>query len=218
MKTPGSRELILNRIKNSAVIRQRQEQEELTGKAQEKPSPVFPVSDLSLTEQFKQELEKIQGNFHLVRSHDELIGELQKLHSEFRWPFVFCRDEALQMVLKEADLEVTSNMNRFPDTQATLTGCEWLIAETGGVLVHSSNISGRKLYFFPEVHIVIANHRQLIRTLEEALIRIKEKYGKNLPSQITHIAGPSRTADIEKTLVIGAHGPKSLHIFVTEYE
>ena len=43
---------------------------------------------------------------------------------------------------------------------------------------------------------------------------IREKYKTRLPSQITLITGPSRTADIEKTLVLGAHGPKELHVFI----
>jgi len=217
MKNPNAREQILDRIKNSAH-RQRNEQNGITGKAQKKPSPVFPVSDLTLTEQFQQELEKIQGTFHSVKNREELLNTLNKLHDNYRWPFVFCRDNELTEILKDAGLEVTSNMQRFPETEAALTGCEWLIAETGGVLVHSGSTSGRKLHFFPAVHMVVATPMQLVQTLEEALIRMEEQYGENLPSQITHIAGPSRTADIEKTLVMGAHGPKALHVLLTEYE
>ena len=216
MKKTGSREQILDRIKNSAV-RQKEKQEGITGKVQEEPFPVFPLSDLPLAKQFREELEKIQGNFHLIKNRDELLDTLKDLHNEYQWPFIFCRDQQLTEILIAAGLEVTSDMERFPDTKATFTVCEWLIAETGGVLVHSGSTSGRKLNFFPEVHIVLANQNQLVRTLEEALVRIQEKFGQNLPSQITHIAGPSRTADIEKTLVMGAHGPKALHIMLIEY-
>lgn len=217
MKNPGAREQILDRIKNSA-LRQKNEQNGMTGKEQEKPSPVFPVSDLPLSEQFQQELEKIQGTFHSVKNREELLNTLNKLHDNYGWSFVFCRDNELTEILKDAGLEVTSDMQRFPETEATLTGCEWLIAETGGVLVHSASTSGRKLHFFPAVHMVVAKPKQLVRTLEEALIKTEEKYGENLPSQITHIAGPSRTADIEKTLVMGAHGPKALHVLLTDFE
>jgi L-lactate dehydrogenase complex protein LldG len=217
MKNPGAREQILDRIKNSA-FRQKSNKNGITGKAQEEPSPVFPVSDLHLPEQFQQELEKIQGHFHLVKNRDELLTLLKRFQDEYEWPFIFCRDKGLREILKDAGLEVSSDMQRFPETKATLTGCEWLIAETGGVLVHSGSTSGRKLHFFPEVHMVVASSNQLVRTLEEALVRLEEKYRDDLPSQITHIAGPSRTADIEKTLVMGAHGPKALHVFLTEYE
>ncbi|GET19924.1 LutC/YkgG family protein [Prolixibacter denitrificans] len=217
MKNPGAREQILDRIKNSA-FRQKSKQNGITGKAQEEPSPVFPVSNLHLSEQFQQELEKIQGHFHLAKSRDELLAQLKGLKEEYRWPFVFCRDKGLREILKDAGLEVSSEMQRFPETKAALTGCEWLIAETGGVLVHSGSASGRKLHFFPAVHMVMASPNQLVRTLEEALIKMEEQYGENLPSQITHIAGPSRTADIEKTLVMGAHGPKAVHVLLTEYK
>jgi L-lactate dehydrogenase complex protein LldG len=217
MKKTGAREQILDRIKNSA-FRQKRRENEITGKVQEEPSPVFPVSAQPLPEQFGQELEKIQGHFHRVKSREELIAQLKNLQAQYRWPFVFCRDEPLKVILKDAGLEVSSNMQRFPETQAALTGCEWLVAETGGVLVHSTGPSGRKLHFFPEVHLVLAHSGQLVRTLEDAIVRLEAKYHQNLPSQITHIAGPSRTADIEKTLVMGAHGPKALHVFLTEYE
>ena len=54
----------------------------------------------------------------------------------------------------------------------------------------------------------------MVDTLEDAYRAISEKYTENLPSQLLLITGPSRTADIEKTLTLGAHGPKELHILI----
>ena len=52
--------------------------------------------------------------------------------------------------------------------------------------------------------------------LKDGFKRLKNKYGQNLPSMVCNITGPSRTADIEKTLVLGAHGPKELIVFLIE--
>jgi L-lactate dehydrogenase complex protein LldG len=80
--------------------------------------------------------------------------------------------------------------------------------------VASASESGRQMNVFPPVHIVLAHVSQLVNYQEDALIAIHDKYGDSLPSSISTITGPSRTADIEKTLVLGAHGPKELVVFL----
>jgi len=69
---------------------------------------------------------------------------------------------------------------------------------------------------FPEIHLVVGYTSQLVPDLKQALQKIKKKYQDNYPSVISVVTGPSRTADIEKTLVMGAHGPKELYIFLIE--
>jgi len=70
------------------------------------------------------------------------------------------------------------------------------------------------MFIFPPIHVIIASKNQMVDTLEDAYRAISEKYTENLPSQLLLITGPSRTADIEKTLTLGAHGPKELHILI----
>jgi L-lactate dehydrogenase complex protein LldG len=86
----------------------------------------------------------------------------------------------------------------------------------GSIMVSTAQASGRRLIVYPDVHIVVAYTSQLLPDLPEALNAITEKYGKDLPSLISVISGPSRTADIEKTLVMGAHGPRELYLFLIE--
>jgi L-lactate dehydrogenase complex protein LldG len=62
----------------------------------------------------------------------------------------------------------------------------------------------------------LAYSSQLVTDLKDGFKLIKDKYGNQLPSMITTITGPSRTADIEKTLVLGAHGPKELFVFLLD--
>jgi L-lactate dehydrogenase complex protein LldG len=69
---------------------------------------------------------------------------------------------------------------------------------------------------YAPVHICIAYTSQLLFDLKDALLLLKEKYAGNIPSLITFATGPSRTADIEKTLVTGVHGPKEVYLFLVE--
>jgi L-lactate dehydrogenase complex protein LldG len=77
-------------------------------------------------------------------------------------------------------------------------------------------MAGRRLSIYPPVHIVLAYTSQIVLDLKDGFKLLKTRYGNQLPSMITTVTGPSRTADIEKTLVKGAHGPKELFVFLLE--
>jgi L-lactate dehydrogenase complex protein LldG len=97
--------------------------------------------------------------------------------------------------------------------QASVTQCDALVAQTGSVLVTSRSAGGRALSVLPPHHVVLARREQLVRDLPEAFAFLKKTYAPQYPSFISFITGPSRTGDIERILVLGAHGPKKLTIF-----
>jgi len=99
---------------------------------------------------------------------------------------------------------------------AGLTGCEVLVAQTGGIMVSVESAGGRALSVLPPHHIVIARTSQMVPDLTAAFEFVKQKYGKQFPSFISFITGPSRTGDIERILVLGAHGPKRLTVFLID--
>ena len=76
--------------------------------------------------------------------------------------------------------------------------------------------SGRTVSVYAPIHICIAFSGQLVYDIKDALQLVREKYGAALPSLITFATGPSRTADIEKTLVVGVHGPKEVYLFLVD--
>ena len=80
----------------------------------------------------------------------------------------------------------------------------------------SAQQSGRTTSVYAPVHICIAYTDQLVYDIKDGLQIVKDKYKNNLPSLITLATGPSRTADIEKTLVVGVHGPKEVFCFLVE--
>ena len=83
-------------------------------------------------------------------------------------------------------------------------------------MVSNHQAAGRRLSIFPHQHIVVARTGQLVLDLKDAFALLKKKYGTQIPSMVSNITGPSRTADIEKTLVLGAHGPKELFVFLVD--
>jgi L-lactate dehydrogenase complex protein LldG len=95
---------------------------------------------------------------------------------------------------------------------AAITECDALIAQTGGVVVTSRSTGGRALSVLPPHHIVIARREQLVADLPAAFALLTQRYAPDYPSMISFITGPSRTGDIERILVLGAHGPKKLTI------
>jgi len=99
---------------------------------------------------------------------------------------------------------------------AGITTCECLVAQTGSVLVTSSTSGGRALSVLPPHHLVIARRQQMLPDLQAAFAHIETKFGKNPPGMLSFITGPSRTGDIERILVLGAHGPKELTIFLVD--
>ena len=103
--------------------------------------------------------------------------------------------------------------DKLESLEAGVTGCEYLVARSGSILVSSAQTMSRRVIAHSPQHIVIAKTSQVVHEMKQALEGIRTKYDK-LPGTITAITGPSRTADIEKTLVIGAHGPEELYVFL----
>ena len=77
---------------------------------------------------------------------------------------------------------------------------------------------GRVASVYYPVHIVFAYSNQVVPDIEDGLNTIKKKYGNDIPSMINLNTGPSRTADIEKTLVVGVHGPGEVFCFLINAE
>jgi L-lactate dehydrogenase complex protein LldG len=104
------------------------------------------------------------------------------------------------------------------DCDAAITTCETLIARTGSIVMSTggANASGRTVSVYAPVHICMAYTDQLVYDIRDGLVALKEKYQQQLPSLITFATGPSRTADIEKTLVVGVHGPREVYLFLVD--
>ena len=99
---------------------------------------------------------------------------------------------------------------------AGITACEALVAQTGSILVSSATCGGRSLSVLPHVHLVVASVDQIVATLGDALELVRSRHAGRIPSMLSFITGPSRTGDIERILVLGAHGPRELLLLLVD--
>lgn len=178
-------------------------------------SPIYHPLNESLSLEFKTNLEMIGGQVFLIKSRSEIADQIKEICNGKNQDNIFCTDPKLQEIL-QGSIEIDSKENSFLELNIGVTSCEFLVAHLGSVVISSAQISGRRLNVFPETHVVVANESQLTGYLDEALEKLQNKYKNELPSLISNITGPSRTADIEKTLVMGMHGPKSLIVIISK--
>lgn len=203
----SSRDAILARIRKAQSEKQFEPQN-----TNWSPDDVFqPVGDL--LETFCTEAEAVSASVILCADEASVLQSIRELIQERGWEHVCSADNKLNDKLIHSGIALC-DMQHAEQMQAGITTCEYLVARTGSVIVSAATSNGRKMHAYSPVHVVIAREEQLVAQLEDALILLQEKYKSDLPSAITVITGPSRTADIEKTLVMGAHGPKELIIFV----
>ena len=178
-------------------------------------SEIYHPLNESLSLEFKTNLETIGGNVFICKTKNDVINQIRQVCTEKNQDNIFCIDPELKSLIS-SEITVNSDEESFAGISIGLTGCEFLVAHLGSVLVSSAQISGRRMNVFPETHIVVAHETQLTDYLDNALEKMRNKYKNELPSLISNITGPSRTADIEKTLVMGMHGPKSLIVIIAE--
>ncbi len=176
---------------------------------------VFPPLQQEPEIEFAEQFTRLQGKFIFCINQQELAFQLTSLIKKQDWQKVYCvEDKLLTPVAGQlADRLVKEDL---AGCDVSITGCEYLVARTGSIVLSSARQSGRSVSVYAPVHICIAFTSQLVYDIKDALRAATEKYGNNLPSLISFATGPSRTADIEKTLVVGVHGPKEVFLFLVE--
>ncbi|MFM7645123.1 MAG: lactate utilization protein C [Sphingomonadales bacterium] len=192
--------------------------------AQTTPMP-FPQSDKNqavyppLTQEreieFAEQFTKLQGKFIYCINRQELAFQFASLVRKQDWSPIFCAEEKLIALLGEPLSERLTTTD-LAGCQVSVTGCEYLVARTGSIVLSSAQQQGRTASVYAPIHICIAFVDQLVDDIKDAFGAAREKQGAQFPSLLTLATGPSRTADIEKTLVVGVHGPKEVYLFLVE--
>lgn len=167
----------------------------------------------SLIEIFADAFVNLQGNFIYCEHPQALPKMILELLKKKEWKKLYCRNTNLFPLLQDTEFPLT---NDLAGCDASLTDCESLVARTGTVVLSAAQAEGRTASVYAPVHIFIAYTHQLVYDIKDALQNIEDKYQGNIPSLISFASGPSRTADIEKTLVTGVHGPKEVYCFLVE--
>lgn len=184
---------------------------------------VLPATGATFADQielFQKNSAELKTDFRPVKDLEELAAQLRRLRDAEGWqrvaahpgPLTDAACQALDLPVHRTD--TGPDHHALEQCDAGLTECDALVAQTGSVLITSRSAGGRALSVLPPHHVVLARRDQLLPGLPEAFALLKQQYAGNYPSLISFITGPSRTGDIERILVLGAHGPKQLTVFL----
>lgn len=103
---------------------------------------------------------------------------------------------------------------RIEASYVGVTTADWLIADTATLVLLGGRGRARSVSLVPSIHVAVVSRQRIVPTFGDVLRRL-DRQGLALPSNLTFVTGPSKTADIEATLVHGAHGPREMHLFLT---
>jgi L-lactate dehydrogenase complex protein LldG len=219
----ASREAVLARVKKA--LAKSGDREAARGDAQayvaahrHGPRPTMPAD---LVDRFLRRASDMQSTVERIARREEIPGAIaryldalalppelaaQKSHAGVCWP------EFADLDWPGAGLTVEARPTQGAD-RLGITGCFCAIAETGTLVVLAGADTPTATTLLPDTHIAVLAAERIVSGMEEAFALIRKERGK-LPRAVNMISGPSRTGDIEQTVVVGAHGPYRVHILV----
>ena len=182
----------------------------------------------------------MEGNstlFDLFRKNAELVSaKVKKIRTlseamDYGWSFVnndsckekiiavpeFSASELDELQRKAPDIKVVQKeLSRYnKGISAAITYAEFGIAETGTLVINSKDMDKRLATMIPDVHIAILPESKIVKTSEDLIPQINNILSES-SGYLAFVTGASRTADIERVLVVGVHGPLELHILIME--
>jgi L-lactate dehydrogenase complex protein LldG len=178
-------------------------------------------------ELFSKNSTQLKTEFRPVKTAAEAVAGIHALSQDVGWKKLASHRLKENTLLSEVQTglskaaklpvmftEAGYDVAELEGADAAITGCDALIAQTGSILVTNYSAGGRGLSVLPPHHVVVASVSQVVPDLTAAIALLRDKYPAKWPSFMTFITGPSRTGDIERILVLGAHGPKRLTVFL----
>lgn len=165
---------------------------------------------------FAENFNKTAGKLIFCTKKEDFYDKLFEYKQKEGINNLYCWGDELSSEILNAGIDIITTKENFTkDCEAGITLCESLVARTGSIMFSSRIGGGRTLSIFPPIHIVVGYTSQVVKEIEESLDKVSKTY-ERFPSMLSLTSGPSRTADIEKTLVMGAHGPKELILFLID--
>jgi L-lactate dehydrogenase complex protein LldG len=205
-----AREKMLKTIRQAIIVSKEHPFEDFDLNA-----PVFEVPEEIGEVVFAHNFIQAGGQFVFCDNIADMHERFKELVNTKNWTKYRKADVSINHFMKLSN-DVVVDAENCTGEEVSITQCDFLAARTGSILI-SSNICPDKLaWSFCGVHIVIAASTQVVDDLTKAYALLKDKYKNDNPSLVSVITGPSRTADIEKQLVMGAHGPRELYLFLID--
>ena len=187
--------------------------------AEKNTDDLYSHEDSTDEEQFAQAFIALGGKFVFCDNEQDLMDNINILYENRGWKQLLCSEDRILKIFHNNKVDILQPADpKAEGADACITGCEMLVARTGSVLLSSKQNLGRTAPVYYPVHIVVAYADQVAADIDNGINALKKKYGNDLPSMINLTTGPSRTADIEKTLVVGVHGPGEIFCFFINAE
>jgi L-lactate dehydrogenase complex protein LldG len=178
------------------------------------PAHTRPGFTEELVPRFIAKLKAAYATLDQVAKLDDVGGAVLAYLESQQLPKRLLASPALQSLPWPAGIEVGFGATRGEDP-VSVTPCFAAVAETGSLVLLSGPESPTTLNFLPDDHIIIVQTHQIVRHIEDVWTRL-HKRPEGIPRTINFITGPSRTADVEQTIQLGAHGPRRLHVILVE--
>lgn len=177
------------------------------------PQPNWQEDDVS---RFISKLESVAGSISRISSADEVVPAIAAyLHQhEIPLKLVTASSNLLNKLAWSGDFTVEQRKATGTDI-TVVTEAYAGVAETGSLVLLSSADSPTSLNFLPDNYLCILRREFLVKHIEDVWQRLRDE-NTGLPRAINFITGPSRTADVEQTIQLGAHGPRRLHVILLE--
>jgi len=217
----NNRDEILNRLRTSS------EAKTATKSSDWQDKTIFsdyPLSGGELLSEFRRHIEILAGELHVFDSMERLAETIPRILHETNPEKCRSHHHPLIETIKSVNPTAGSYLRyidnqeidsvTFAGIEVGITGAEYLVARTGSIMLRTISAGGRRLSVLPPTHVIIATSGCLVYSLDEVLKNLKKDTQDW--SYATFITGPSRTSDIEKQLVLGAHGPKRLIILLLQ--
>lgn len=219
MDTSAARRNILARIRSAQGRRgaptdaERAAAEDYLTRHPAGPRPPLPVTRDELIARFSLEAERLATTVAEVDSLDDAPAEAARyLHAldlssdVVAWPAL--------ADLPWANAGIQASLRKPADADLVgITGCFCATAETGSLVLLSGAETPASGALLPQTHIAIVPASRIVASHEDAFALIRAERGE-LPRAVNFVSGPSRTGDIEQTIVLGAHGPYRVHVIV----
>ena len=195
----------------------------------EKPEAMFEDIDLQtdtwkpISEEdgnaitFVQNFKAMGGIFIYLESEDEFGDCVKQLAPQNDWEPLWCTCPEMQTLLEKYGLSYTTDPIRENKQKLVgITTCDYLIAQTGSIIITDHNTDSRKAYIEPDVLLVLARADQIVEGLKEALQKQKECLDSQDLTQIVILTGTTRTYDIEHEMVQGLFGARQIAVFLID--
>ncbi len=179
------------------------------------PISALPKLDWESEVHFKLRCKESASSLDEIARIEELPSAVNRYLSKNVLPNkAVCWPEFLNLSWAAEGIQMESR-GAIGDDKVGLTGSYCAVAETGTLVLLSGPDSHATTSLLPETHIAVVQRSRIVKTMEDAWRLIRGEVG-SLPRQVNFISGPSRTADIEMTLVYGAHGPFRVHVIIID--